>query len=266
MAKNRIWSGTVSFGLVSIAVELVPATRSHRTGFHLLHARDHARVKRKMVCPEEDVVVHPEHTVLGYEFSPDHFVAVQESELEGLEPKRSRTIEILHFVDAGEMHPFHYDRPYYLVPSGDAKPFRLLTRALDESGKAGIAKFVLHAREHLVALRTINGALCLFTLHFASDLAPDEDLAAEAEPDKAQVKRMSAEMGGMSGPFDPGQHTDAYQKRVDALLAEKIRSGAVVEAPATDEEEDEDAEEPGQTDLVAALEESLAKTRDRKGK
>jgi DNA end-binding protein Ku len=140
-----LWKGTVSFGLVAVPVQILPAIRSHRTAFRMLHAEDNSPVQRKMLCPEENVFVHPEHQQRGYPLPDGGHVIVLDSELKELEPKRSEDIEIESFVDLGQVDPVFFDRPYYVLPAGPEKPYRLLVEALADSNKAGIAKLLTPA-------------------------------------------------------------------------------------------------------------------------
>ena len=152
MPQQGIWSGTISFSLVAIPVRLVTALAPGRISFHLLHDKDYAPLARKMKCSLEESVVPREEIVRGYEIAPDTHVVVTDAELESVSPERSRTIEIVEFIDMEEVDPIYYDHPYYLVPlKGGEKAYRLLAEAMHRTGKAGLAKFVLGEREYFVA-------------------------------------------------------------------------------------------------------------------
>src|SRR5512147_2939546 len=116
MPARSIWSGSISFGLVNIPIKLYTAVREQRVAFHLLHDQDHVRLQRRMVCPADNQEIHPEHTVRGYEISPDQYVIVRDEELESLMPEKSRNVQITDFVDIADIDPIFYDRPYYLLP------------------------------------------------------------------------------------------------------------------------------------------------------
>jgi DNA end-binding protein Ku len=254
MAVQGIWSGTISFSLVAIPVRLVPAVRPGRVSFHLLHKKDYSRLARQLFCPAEGVIVPPEEVVKGYEILPDKFIVVTDEELESLTPERSRTIEIVDFIETREVDPVYFDHPYYLVPAkGGEKAYQLLVEVLRRTNKAGLARFVLAEREHLVAVTSRNGALALTTLHNSADIIPADDFArdqgtAGEEADKAMQKSIEA----MMTDFDPGKYADERRNRIRELLAKKARDHAVVEAPAIEGEAGE-----GPADLVAALEESM---------
>jgi DNA end-binding protein Ku len=254
-----LWSGTISFGLVAIPVGLTPAVRDAGPRFHMLHEKDNARLRRVMVCPDEGTAVHPEHIVRGFPVSDEEHVVVRESELEALSPERSRTIEILQLVDADEIDPMYYDRPYYVVPTDADKPYLLLARALEDTGKVGIAKFVMREGEYLVALRCIEKALCLQTMHYAEDLVDPDDLAPEGtRVPKKRLNAMKKAIGQLKGDFKAEDYPDEYRKRVEKLVKKKKKKEGTVEAPIPEEEEPETA------DLISALESSLEKARKKK--
>src|SRR5512135_127525 len=115
MAAQGIWSGTISFSLVAIPVRLVKAVEAGRVSFHLLHSKDYARLARKMFCPEEQVTVPPDEIIRGYEIVPGKYILLTDEELESVSPERSRTIEIVDFIDRRAMDPIYCDHPYYLV-------------------------------------------------------------------------------------------------------------------------------------------------------
>jgi DNA end-binding protein Ku len=144
-----IWSGTISFSLVAIPVQLVKAIEPGRISFRTLHSKDYSPLARRMFCPEEGVLVPPDEIIRGYEIGPDRYILVTDEELESLSPERSRTIEIIEFIDLKEVDLIYYGHPYYLVPmKGGEKAYRLLAEAMRRTNKAGLAKFVLREREY----------------------------------------------------------------------------------------------------------------------
>jgi DNA end-binding protein Ku len=259
MAVQGIWSGTISFSLVAIPVQLVKAIEPGRISFHLLHSKDYARLSRKMYCPEENTLVPPDEVIRGYEILPDKYILMSDEELESVSPERSRTIEIVEFIDLKEVDPIYYDHPYYLIPSkGGEKAYQLLVEVMRRTKKAGLAKFVLAEREYLVAVISREGALALTTLHYHDEILPDEDLQPrkgkiEAEEESRTIKSIEQ----MIEDFNPGKYADGRRKKLMDLLAAKAKENAPVEAPAAEEEEGE-----GPPDLVAALEESMRKVKE----
>lgn len=261
MAVQALWSGTVSFSLVAIPVRLVPALSAGRTAFHLLHRTDHARLTRRMFCPEEQELVPPGEIARGYEIAPDSYVVMTDAELDSVSPERSRTIEILDFIDLAEVDPVYFDHPYYLVPmKGGEKAYRLLVEIMQRTNKAGLAKFVLAEREHSVAVLSRDGALAVITLHRAEEVRTATDAAGkDGTVRREEIDAMKKEITRMISAFRPERYADERGKRIRALLAAKAGSDAVVNAPAPPEEV-----AGGPPDLMAALEESMRKARERR--
>jgi DNA end-binding protein Ku len=258
MAAQGIWSGTISFSLVAIPVRLVKAIEPGRISFRLLHSKDYSPLARRMFCPEDGTMVPPEEIIRGYEIVPDQYVLMTDEELESVSPERSRTIEIVEFIDMKEVDPVYYDHPYYLVPSkGGEKAYRLLVEVMRRTNKAGLAKFVLAEREYLVAVTSKDGALALTTLHYSEEILPDEGLSPKKEKIAAEQNRIRKTIEPMIADFDPGKYADERRKKLRDLLATKAKEKAPVEAPVVENEEAE-----GPADLVAALEESMRKVKE----
>ncbi len=171
-----------------------------------------------------------------------------------MSPERSRTIEIVEFIDTQEVDPIYYDHPYYLVPAkGGEKAYRLLVEVMRRTNKAGMAKFVLHEREYLVAVKSTEGALALITLHYHDELLPQEDIKTAAEKiDAEEQSRLKQNIKQMMEDFNPGKYADDRRKRLLALLKQKEKDQGRVEAPVVEE-----AAGAGPPDLIAALEESM---------
>jgi len=259
MAVQGIWSGTISFSLVAIPVRLVTAIKPGHISFHLLHSKDYSPLSRRMFCPKEGAMVPPDEIIRGYEILPDKYILMTDEELESVSPERSRTIEILEFIDIKEVDPIYYDHPYYLVPSkGGEKAYQLLVEVMRRTNKAGLAKFVLAEREYLVAVTSKEGALALTTLHYSDEILPDEDISPKkGKIEDEEESRMQKSIEQMIEDFDPGKYADERRKKLVALLEAKVKEKAPVEAPALAEEEGE-----GPADLVAALEESMRKVKE----
>jgi DNA end-binding protein Ku len=259
MAVQGIWSGTISFSLVAIPVRLAKAIEPGRISFRLLHSKDYSPLARRMLCPEEETMVSPDEIIRGYEIVPDKYILMTDEELESVSPERSRTIEIVEFIDMKEVDPIYYDHPYYLAPSkGGEKAYQLLVEVMRRTKKAGLAKFVLAEREYLVAVAPRDGALALTTLHYSEEILPDQDLS----PTKGKIaaeeqNRIKRSIEQMIKDFDPGKYADERRKKLMDLLATKVKEKAPVEAPVVEEEEG------GPADLVAALEESMRKVKSR---
>jgi len=259
MAVQGIWSGTVSFSLVAIPVRLVKAIEPGRISFRLLHGKDYSPLRRRMFCPEEETMVPPDEIIRGFEILPGQYVLMTDEELESVSPERSRTIEIVEFIDRKEVDPVYYDHPYYLVPSkGGEKAYQLLVEVMRRTNKAGLAKFVLAEREYLVAVTSRDGVLALTTLHYSEEILSGEDLSPRKEKIAAEDQsRIKKSIEHMIADFDPGKYADGRRKKLMDLLAAKVKERAPVEAPAVEEEAGE-----GPADLVAALEESMQKVKE----
>ncbi|HWR57289.1 MAG TPA: Ku protein, partial [Thermodesulfovibrionales bacterium] len=187
---QAIWTGTISFSLVAIPVQLVRAVESGRVSFRMLHSKDYSPLQRRMFCPVEEKIVPPEEIVRGYQIGPDKYILVTDEELESVTPERSRTIEIVDFIDMKEVDPLYFDHPYYLLPSkGGEKAYRLLVEAMRRTNKAGLAKFVLGEREYLVAVKSEDGALALITLHYSEEILSDEDISPKEVKAGAEEKK-----------------------------------------------------------------------------
>jgi len=256
-----IWAGTVSFGLVAIPVQLFSAVKGGTPRFRMLHSKDYSPLQRRMVCPKEEAVTSPEEVIRAYELAPDKYIPVTDEELDSISPERSRTIEIMDFVEVGEIDPVYYDRPYYLLPSkGGEKPYQLLVRILREANKAGLAKFVLRNREYLVALHSIEDVLSLITLHYQEDILSDEEITpADVQTDSKHKSQLKKVIARMEAGFKPERYKDERREKIFALLKKKEKQGTV-EVPEIGEEEEK---EP--VDLIDVLRESLAKTKEPSG-
>jgi len=256
---HGMWSGTISFSLVAIPVQLVKAVEPGRVSFHLLHRKDNSPLVRRMFCPEEEKMVSPEEIIKGYEIAPGTYIPVTEAELESVTPERSRTIEIVEFIDLSEVDPVYFDHPYYLVPlKGGEKAYGLLAEVMRRTNKAGLAKFVLGEREYLVAVKNTEGALSVVTLHYPEEVLPADDIKPEeAGTDIDAEGSMKRAVEDMIAEFSPHKYADERRKKIVKLLGKKEKQMPPVEAPRIEEEEGE-----GPVDLVAVLEESMRRMKE----
>ncbi|RJP33127.1 MAG: Ku protein [Actinobacteria bacterium] len=256
---KALWNGYISFGLVNIPVSLVTAVRDKSIHFNLLHPEDGARLRQKLVCPFDAKEVGRKQAARGYEVSPGEYVIVEEDELRALEPEKSRMIEISDFVAMAEIDPVYYERPYYLIPQeGGGKAYSLLLRAMVEKNRIGIGKFVFHEREHVVALRPLDGILCLEIMRFADEIVGRkgirDSVEEERSADKKQLELAKELIDALAGDFEPEKYKDDYREAVRELIEKKARGEKIVAAPA-------EAHEGKVVDLMAALERSLAQVR-----
>ena len=260
--STGIWTGTLSFSLVAIPVELVTAVRPGRVSFRMLHKKDNSPLQRRMYCPKDQTTVPPEDMVRGYTVGPNKYMPVTDRELESVTPERSRTIEITQFIDLDEVDTIYFVHPYYLIPArGGEKAYCLLAEVMERAHKAALAKFVLGEREYLVAVKSTDGALSLLLLHYSEEILSYDDIAPAAskagnKTDSREKARVAAIIKGMVRGFRPEKYADERRSQILALLKAKARHKAAVESPPIEEEEPE-----GPADLVAALEESMRKVK-----
>ena len=260
MALQGIWSGTIGFSLVAIPVRLVKAVAPGRVAFRLLHNTDYSPLTRRMFCPGQEELVPPEEIIRGFEIAPDHYLPITAEELASVSPERSRTIEIVEFIDLEEVDPIYFDHPYYLVPlKGGEKAYRLLAEVMHRTGKAGLAKFVLAEREYLVTIKSTEGALALVTLHYSAEILPDNDIVPrEGTVAAGEKRRMEQSIRQLRADFKPEKYADQRREKVLELLKGKM-GNATVTAPAVTE-----AESEGPPDLVAALEEIMTEMKQKR--
>jgi DNA end-binding protein Ku len=258
---RAIWSGTISFGLLNVPVKLYSAVSRKTIRFNDLRSSDGARVRNRRVAEGTDEEVPYEEIVKGYEISPDRYVVMTRQELSELDPKKSRSIEIQDFVDIGEIDPIYFENPYYLGPAeGAEKAYSLLARAMESSGKAAIARFVLRNREHLAAVRAKDGVLTMTTMRFADEVVAPEELEDVLPQSKPRVQKKEVEMAeqlidSLAAKFDPSGYRDEYREELLSLIEQKADGKEVVSSTS---EEPEATKAP---DLMAALEESIAAVR-----
>jgi DNA end-binding protein Ku len=259
MASRAIWTGALTFGLVNIPVRLVTAVSQKEVRFNMLHDADGGRIELKRFCSVEGKEVPYEHVVKGYKVSPEQYVTVTREELEALDPKATRTVEIQDFVDLSEIDPIYYESTYYLVPDrGAAKAYRLLHDAMKRTGRVAIARAVLRTKEYLCCVRPIEGALALSTMNHADEIVPVSSLelpgaSAPAERELGMAEQLVA---SLAAPFRPERYPDVHREKVLELVERKAE-GKTVELPAH-------REEPAPVvSLADALSASLAAARDR---
>jgi DNA end-binding protein Ku len=257
---RAIWSGAISFGLVNVPVKLYSATSPKTVRFHQLSRETGSRIRQKRVDPSTGDEVAFEDIVKGYELTPDRYVIIEPEELDALDPKATKTIDIEEFVDLAEIDPIYYDHSYYLAPAtGGAKAYRLLLEAMKEAGKVAIGKIVIRSRQQLCALRPSGEVMGLSTMLFGDEgLPPDRldelDALEEAGATKRELTMAQQLIDSLSAEFDPGKFKDEYRERVLELIERKAAGEEIAVQP----EAEEAAPAP---DLMAALEASLAEVR-----
>jgi len=258
---RAIWSGSISFGLVSIPVKLHSAVRRKNVRFNQLDRETGQRVRQKRVVGDDGREVSYDDIVKGYELPSGEYVIVTDEELAALDPEAVRTIDISEFVDLAEIDPIFYDAPYFLAPDATtAKPYALLAEAMEQSQKVGIARFVMRTKQYLAAVRPQDGKLLMSTMVYADELVDPAEVDGFAYLDGVDVSDKELEMAvqlieSLSEEFAPDKHLDTYRQAVLELIERKAAGETeVVPAPV-------EAGSDTVVDLMAALEASVAEAK-----
>jgi DNA end-binding protein Ku len=257
-ASRSFWTGAITFGLVSVPVALFPATRPRGVALRMV-GEDGTPLRRRYVCSKDGKELDWGDIVRGYEVKKGKFVTVTDEELEAIEPRKSREIDLQLFVDAEEIDPKYFERAYYLVPAaGSTKGYRLLAEVMEDSGRAGIATFVMRDREYLVAIFSEKGLLRAETLRFEDEIRAPKDVGLPkiARPKAAAVTKFSSEIGRRSGRINFREFFDEYARRLEKMAEKKQRAGKdLVKAPAAAASAEDQGGEV--IDLLQVLQKSL---------
>jgi DNA end-binding protein Ku len=248
-----VWTGYLTFGLISLPVRLFSGARGSRVGFHMLHRNDNVRVKQQLICPAEDKVVDRDEIVKGYEYRKGEYVVIEPDEIKKIEPKTAKAMEILEFVKADEVDPVYFESSYYLAPEeAGRRPYALLVRALRESDYVAIAKLTMHNREYTVILRPYENGMMLHTMYYADEVRAMPEVAEpQAELKEAEIKVAQQLISALAAKFEPEKYHDTFEDNVKKLIEAKLegREVTAVEKP----------RKPAPVvDLMAALKQSLA--------
>jgi DNA end-binding protein Ku len=225
MARS-MWKGSLAFGLVNIPVELYSATRDHRPRFRLLHAKDEAPVKYERVCQSEGKPVAWEDLVKGYEYEKGQFVVLTKDDFKTAALEKTKTIDILDFVDPNEIDERYFETPYYLLPAkGADRAYALLREAIRESGKIGIAKIILRDAQHLAAVESIRDAIVLTMMRFSDELADlSEFRFPKAEGIRQPERKMALQLiDNLAASWDPEKYTDEYKENLMRVIQAKLK-------------------------------------------
>ena len=253
-----MWKGSINFGLVSIPVRLFPATSRKTVRFNQIDSRTGARVRQRRVSEADGTEVPLEAIAKGYELASGRYVMITDEELAALDPKASRTIDMVEFVDQAAINPITYDSAYFLAPDeANVKPYALLLRAMTEADKVGIARFVMRGKSYLAAIRPDGGKLVLSTMLYADEIRADDevpglDAVAAAEVSEREVAMANQLIASLDAEFDPASFEDTYRQKVLDLIERKSAGQAdLIESPSS-------VEDNQVVDLMAALEASVA--------
>lgn len=258
---RSFWSGTITFGLVSIPVELFPANRSQRVSLRMV-SENGTPLARRYFCPKEERELDWSEIVRGYEVEKDRYVVVSDDELEKLAPDRTRDIDLRRFVPAEDIDPIHFERAYYLTPGGNStKAYRLLAATMEQTGRAGIATFVMRGKEYLVAILAESGILRAETLRFADEVRSPEDVGLPTSPKvkAADVKKVERAIGKLKRTkLNENELADESAERLLKLVERKEKAGRDVVTP---REPEAGAPGEGIIDLMEVLKRSLQGTK-----
>jgi DNA end-binding protein Ku len=256
---SSVWSGHLTFGLISMPVRLFSGARSQGISFNMLHRPDKSRLKQQYVCQADGQVVERNDIVKGYEFRKDEYIVIEPDEIKKIEPQTAKTMEILEFVKASEVDAVYFESSYYMMPEeAGRRPYALLTKALEESEYVAIAKITMHNREYTVFLRPTEGGLMLHTMYYADEVRKVEGFGApDVELKEAEVKVAHQLIEALADKWDPEKYKDTFQENLKKLIEAKLEGGevAAVEKP---------KKLAPVVDLMAALKQSLAQMEGRK--
>jgi DNA end-binding protein Ku len=248
---RAIWSGTVSFGLVSVPVRMFSAVAEHKLQFHFVHEPDGSPIGYEKICKAEGKPVPDDEIVKAFEVKDGEWVYLTDEDFEAAKAEGDRAVEIRDFVKAEEIDPIYFERTYYLAPQdGAERVYALLVRAMEETGLVGVAKLVMRDRQYVAALRVREGVIALERMHFADEIRD----AAEHAPGKVKVDKRELEMAvqlveRFQGTFEPEKYKDSYREALMGVIRAKQRGDTVAVAP------EPEREEPA--DLMAALRASI---------
>src|SRR5438046_1037793 len=251
---RALWKGSITFGLVNIPIELHTAVRDHRPRFRMLHAKDKSPVRFERVCIRDGHPVAWEDLVKGYEYEKGRFVVMAKEDFQAAAVEKTRTVDILDFVKTEEIDDRFFETPYYLVPvKGGERAYALLREAIRDSGRIGIAKFILRDAQHLAAVEAIDDALVLSVMRFADDLADDKQFhfpaAKGIRPQELQMAKTL--VNNLAAKWDPAKYTDQYRDNLLTIIKAKMKGKKVELMP---EQEPRGAEV---VDLMERLRRSL---------
>lgn len=256
---SSVWTGYLSFGLISMPVRLFSGARGSRVGFHMLHREDNTRVKQQLYCPADERVVERSEIVKGYEYEKGEYVVIEPEEIKKIEPKTTKAMEILEFVKASEIDPLYFESSYYLMPEeGGKHPYALLAAAMRKSEYVAIAKLTMHNREYMCFLRPYENGLMLHTMYYEDEVRRIKEFAPpDAQLKEGELKIADQLIKALEAKFDPSKYHDTFEENLKELIQARLQGKQVtpVEKP----------RKPAPVvDIMAALKQSIAQIEDKK--
>jgi DNA end-binding protein Ku len=254
-----VWSGYLTFGLISMPVRLFSGARSNHVSFHMLHRDDHVRVKQQLICPEEEKVVGRDEIVKGYEYRKGEYVIIEPEEIKRIEPKTAKAMEILEFVKADEIDPIYFESSYYMLPEeAGRRPYALLQKALEDSRYVAVAKLSMHNREYTVFLRPYTGGLMLHTMYYQDEIRQVEDFGkTDVDIKEGELKVAHQLVQALATEWEPKKYYDTFEANVKELIKAHLEGKQVnsIEKP---------KKAAPLVDLMEALKQSLAQMEGKK--
>ena len=247
-----VWTGYLTFGLISMPVRLFSGARGSRISFHMLHRDDHVRIKQQLYCPQDERVVERDEIVKGYEYRKGEYVIVEPDEIKKIEPKTAKAMEILEFVKSDEVDPIYFESSYYLMAEeAGRRPYALLARAMEETEHVAIAKLTMHNREYTVILRPYLNGLMLHTMYYQDEIKQVESFGKlDVSLKEGEVKVAEQLIQALEAKFEPEKYYDTFEENVKKLIEAHLEGKEVTPVPKP--------HKPAPvTDLMAALKQSL---------
>src|SRR5688572_9966586 len=255
---TSVWTGTVTFGLVSIPVKLFSATTSHNVSFNLLHEECKGRINLQNFCPQCERVVERSELVKGYQYEKNQYVVIRDTDLEEIKPESSTNLDIVQFIDLKEVDPIFFEKTYYLGPDKSSnKPFQLLAKAMEETGRAALGKLVMRNHEYLALVRPGMKGLIVHFMLYADEIRQNENQISEemeVRPKELQLAKQLVE--SLSEPFDPDKFEDEHIKRIEEMIDARLKGRKLTLVTPT--------AKPKVVDLMDALQKSVAQARVKK--
>ena len=227
---RALWKGSISFGLVNIPVKMYVASREHDLKFVMLHKKDLSQVRFARFCKAEEKEIPYEEIVKGYEYAPYDFVVVTAEDFSKINLNKSKSIEILNFIEEVEIDTIYYSRPYYLEPEKNAqRAYALLLEAMKKSKKIGIAKFVIHNRKHLAVIKPYENGIVLNELRYDAEIVnlSNLKLPEAASSSKEELSIALKLIDHLTTHFKPASYTDTYESEVMKMIKQKAKGKKV---------------------------------------
>jgi DNA end-binding protein Ku len=254
-----MWKGSISFGLVNIPVKMFAATEDRDIHFKYIHKKCKTPVKNERVCPTCNEKITPDDIVRGYEYEPGHFVIIEDQDIDAIKPASAKTVEILDFVNLKEIDPIYFEKSYYLSPqeTGGSKAYNLLRKAMDDTGRIGVARITIRDKQSLAILRVVSNILVLETIFFPDevrDIRQIPGIPENAGVDERELTMAEQLIENLTAEFKPEKYKDDYREALFEMIQKKIEGEEIVSAP--------EAPQRNVIDLMAALQASLKKTEE----